>query len=528
MSDKTDNNNSLDELIKEGDSFYSDGNYKEAIKNYKIAFIMSKNISKNMLGMLYIKLANSYYNLSDLDKYSYYYEEYLKDFPKGQMSIFSRLAQAYYNIDINKSIDYHNKALNIEVNKYDSASKLFNLLKSSFYSQSDIKDESEYEAEQIKNKFFKNIKKYSFDNKKSQKNKKLNIGYLSSDCYAHTMMNYMIPIWENHNQNEFNFFIFNCSTKVDSITEKIKNIGFKMFDCANMPEEELANLIYRNDIDILVDVGGYTHLKSYVHFYKPAPVIISYLGYLNTLGIKEVDYILTDKFSIPENTKDLYTEKPLYINNYQIFTEKNLPELTEAPFKTNGYITFASFNCTSKISDLTIYMWAKLLKELPNSKLLIYRTQLTKRIIKCIKEKLEKRGAPMDRVSFNSHKFDTHFFAYNQADISLDPYPFNGMSIAIETALMGVPTVTLLGEGLQSRGTGRINHILGLDDLIASDGDEYVKIAVSLANNPSKIEFLRKNLRDKVNNSIIRQNASDFTKELENSFEFAWNEFIQT
>ena len=174
--------NSFQELMDEGQSLYDKELYKEAIKTYKIALIMAKKFEKASLASLYIRLANTYYKIEDKDKATYYYEEYLKEYPSGQTSVFSRLAHAYFYIDTDKSIDYHNKALNIEVNKYDSACKLFAMTKSSYYDQQDIKDESEYEVAQIKNVLFKNIKKYDYKEKKKQKNKKLNIGYLSSDC----------------------------------------------------------------------------------------------------------------------------------------------------------------------------------------------------------------------------------------------------------------------------------------------------------------------------------------------------------
>ncbi len=520
---------SFQELIDEGQILNNKGLYKEAIKTYKIALLMAKNFDDTTLASLYIKLANLYYKIDDKDKATFYYEEYLRLYPAGQTSVFSRLAHAYFYIDTDKSIDYHNKALNLEVNTYDVACKLFAMTKSSFYDQQDIKDESEYEVSQVKNILFKNIKKYNHNNKKKQKDKKLNIGYLSSDCHAHTMMNYILPIWENHNKDEFNFYIFNGSEKDDSTTERIRKTGFNIIPCAKQEADKIAKLVYENNIDILIDLGGYTHLKTFAMLYKPAPVIISYLGYLNTLGMPEVDYILADKFSIPEDKAYLYTETPLYLDKgYQIFTEKKIPEVEDCPFKTNGYITFGSFNCSSKFSDATIYMWSRLLKEVPDSKLLIYRTQLTKKIIKYLKERFLKRNISLDRIIFSSQKFDIHFKAYSQADISLDPYPFNGMSIAIETALMGVPTVTMLGDGIQSRGAGRINKIINLEELNAHYGDEYVEIAAKLATDKKKLQDLRFSLRERINNSDLRQNALEFTKNLEAKYKEAWEKFINS
>lgn len=523
------NMNDYQKLLDEGQSYSDKGDYKEAIKIYKTALVVYKKIDSITLASLYIRIANAYYSLDDKDKATYYYEQYLKEYPTGQVSVFSRLAHAYFYLDTDKSIDYHNKGLNMEVNQYDAACKLFAMTKSAYYDQQDIKEESEYEADLVKNNLYKNIKKYKHDDKKSDKNKKLNIGYLSSDCHAHTMMNYILPIWKHHNKNEFNFYIFNCSSKDDATTEQIKKTGIEMFNCSKMEVPELAKFIYEKNIDILIDLSGYTHLKSFVSFYKPAPIIMSYLGYLNTLGIKEVDYIIADKFTIPEDKAYLYTEKPLYLDKgYHIFTEKNLPDIEECPFIKNNYVTFGSFNCTSKFNDTVIYMWSKLLESVPDSKLLIYRTQLTKSIIQYLRTKFSQRGVDTDRIIFSSKSLNPHYKAYSLADIALDPYPFSGMSIAMETMMMGVPTITMCGDGIQSRSAARINHVLGFDEMNSNSGEEYIENAVSLANNKEKLKELRNTLRNKINSSEIIQGAEEFTRDLENKYKKAWEDFINS
>ena len=528
MSEKT-KKSSFERLMDEGKLLYEQGQYKEAVKIFKTAALMSDKLDQVQKGTLYIWLGNSYYNLNDKDKYKYYYELYLKEYPEGQASVFSRLSSVYYYIDVDKSIDYHNKSLNIKVGTFDSSCKLFAMTKSAYYTQQDIKEEAEYEVNQIKNYLYNNIQKYNHDDKKRDKNKKLNIAYLSSDCHSHTMMNYMIPIWENHNKEEFNFFIFNGSSERDYTTCLIENIGIKMIPCVDFTTEEIAKLVYDNKIDILIDIGGYTHLKSYMAFYKPAPIIISYLGYLNTLGIDEFDYILTDKFSIPEESAYLYTEKPLYLEKgYQIYRGKNYPEIAENPYKTNKYITFGSFNCTSKINDTLIYLWSEILNNVADSKLLIYRTQLTKDAIKYFRNKFVARGVSKDRVIFDSHSYNPHYNAYSNVDISLDSYPFNGMSIAIETAMMGVPTITLVGEGIQSRGAGRINKVLNEEELNAYTGDEYIQKAIELANDKEKLQNYRKSLRNKMLNSEIMVNHVEFTKDLEDEYKKVWTDFINS
>ncbi len=519
----------LKELLDEGLALYNDKKYTDAIKIYKTAFVMIKNLDKYELGTLYIRLGNTYYQLNDIDKYVYYYEKYLKEFPQGQTVIFSRLGHAYYFIDCDKSVDYYNKALNADGGIRESACKLFSMIKSSSYNQQDIKDEAEFETARIKYKFFKNIKKYNHDDKKILKDKKLNIAYLTSDGHNHTMMHYMMPLWKNHDKDKFNFFIFNSSVKEDFIKTEINNLGFEVINSSQLNSEQLAEQIYNSKIDILIDLDGYTHLQSYCSLFKPAPIIISYLGYLNTLGMKEVDYILTDRYTIPEDNTCLYTEKPLYLDEgYCIFNYYNFSKIQENPFIRNGYITFGSFNCPSKINDTMIYMWCQILKKVENSKIFIYRTRLNKTVIKNLKSKFTKWGIDEDRVIFSNIVTKNYSDIYSIADISLDTYPFSGMSITIETALSGIPTITLTGEGMQSRGAGKINNISGNSDLNAVSGEEYIEIAINLANNKERLIEIRKNLREILKNSSLMNNHKSFTENLECKFQKVWETFVHS
>ncbi len=519
------------ELIEKGQNYNKEKNYKEEIKIYRLILsLYADDISSVELAGLYIKLANAYYNKEDYEKAAYYYEEYLKLYPDGQSSVFGRLAHVYYYTDIDKCIDYHNKALNIEVNAYDSANKLFAMIKSCYYTQAEIKEEAEFEADIIRNTLYKDIKKYTHDNKKKKNTGRLNIGYLSSDCYTHTMMNYIMPIWENHNREEFNITIFNGAEKHDSTTDKIEKLGYKVISCAKMNNKELAKAIYDENIDILIDLGGFTHLKSYCAFYKPAPIIISYLGYINTLGIKEFDYILTDRYTIPEECADLYTEKPLYTDNgYTLLSGKNFSEKeNSAPIKENGYVTYGSYNCTSKMSDAVLHMWSKILEKNKTAKLLIYRTQLNPSKINYLKQRMKKWGMDLQRVIFDT-KFDPPFYnVYSKADIALDTYPFGGMTICAEAAMMGVPTITLTGEGMQTKGAGRINEEMGISELNAQTGDEYINKAVELGNNPQKITQLRKTLRKLAEENLMQKDAVGFTRNLEEKYKQIWSEFINS
>ena len=151
-----------------GDKNVEAGNSEKAIEHYKSALsIVRQNDDKNTLGTLYIKLANTYYELKDIDNYVLFYEKYLELFPDGQLSVLQRLAYAYYFIDTNKSIEYHDRALLYDINDYDAVSIAFAMIKSSDYSQSEVLEEAEYLMTELKETYFSDIQKYYSPEKKN-------------------------------------------------------------------------------------------------------------------------------------------------------------------------------------------------------------------------------------------------------------------------------------------------------------------------------------------------------------------------
>ena len=248
------------------------------------------------------------------------------------------------------------------------------------------------------------------------------------------------------------------------------------------------------------------------------------------MGIKEFDYILTDRYTIPEECADLYTEKPLYLDNgYTLLSGKDFSEpQTPAPITENGYVIYGSYNCTSKMSDAVLHIWSKILEKNKTAKLLIYRTQLNLSKINYLKRRMRKWGIDLERVIFDTKYTNPFNMAYSKADIALDTYPFGGMTICAEAALMGVPTITLTGEGMQTKGAGRINEEIGMSELNAKTGDEYINKAVELGNNAKKIAELRQTLRKLIEKNILQKDAVRFTRNLEDKYKQIWNEFINS
>lgn len=521
----------LDKIAK-GEALYAERKYEDAIAVFReVLAEIDKSYEFNICEVNR-KIGNCYYNMGDRDGAREAFEETLK-YCTTNASIYSMLGYLCYYSDNEKSIRYYHKALSLEPLPTCVSNICLTMLKSDRYSQKELKEAIEYQIDRYRPHVLKEDKPFEYQ-KPQNPNKKLNIGYLSSDFYCHAMMQFVLPLLEYHNQDKFNFTLYSCSNKSDSTTERIKNTGMKFEDCSGLNEKQIAQKIHDDGIDILVDLGGYTHCRSFALFYKPAPIIMQYLGFVNTLGMKEVDYIFADEFVIPKKTAKYYTEKPLYLKSGMHRFDFNssrmqLPEVNELPYYTNGYITFGSFNCPSKINDYTIALWAKVLQNVPNSKLLIYRTQMTEKIIKKFKKKFEENGVKENRVIYNNIPCKgNHFSAYKLADIALDTTPFNGLTITIEQISMGVPVITLAGESMQSRGCAHVNYVLKLNDLIAENESEYIIKAQKLAGNIKKLDYYRHNLRDILNKSPLRSDPKGFARCVEDAYINAWKDYCKS
>ncbi len=521
----------LDKIAK-GDSLYNEKKYTEAIDVFKEALSEIDKSYEYNICELYRKIGNCYYNLKDRDLACEAFENTLK-YCTTNASVYSMLGYMCYYSDNEKSIKYYSKALSLKPLPNCVASICLTMLKSDRYSQKDLKEAIEYEINRYRPYVLKDDKPFEYSAPQNP-NKKLNIGYMSSDFHCHAMMQFILPLLEYHNKKKFNFTLYSSSTKQDSTTERIKRIGMNFVDCSKLSEKELAQKIHDDGIDILVDLSGFTCCRSFALYYKPAPLIMQYLGFVNTMGMKEIDYIFADEFVIPKNMAKYYTEKPLYLKSGMHRFDFNnsrmqLPEISELPYYTNGYITFGSFNCPSKINDYTIGLWAKVLQNVPNSKLLIYRTQMTEKIINKFKRKFSEYGIGEHRVIYQNEACKgVHFNAYKMADIALDTTPFNGLTITIEQISMGLPVITLVGDSMHSRGCAHVNHVLKLNDLIAENESEYIIKAQKLANDIKKLDYYRHNLRGILNKSPLRSDAKGFAKCVEDAYTKAWKDYCKS
>ena len=297
-----------------------------------------------------------------------------------------------------------------------------------------------------------------------------------------------------------------CLNQPDVITEYIKTLVDHWRVLNNLEHNEAAKIIYQDKLDILIDLSGHSANNALgILAYKPAGIQISGLGYFNTTGLKAVDYFISDKYLEPTANQQYFTEQLLVLANSQFcYTgQSNIVESKEAPCKSNGYITFGSFNNYAKLSDDVLLLWLEILYRVPQAKLLI-KTQVAANDsgVNFINERLEKLGFDLKRIILEPATRD-YLNDYLKIDIALDTFPYPGGGTTCEALYMGVPVITLAGTSHGSRFGNSILQNAGFGELVAGNKEEYVNKAVMLTKDLELLDELHKNLRKIVLNSIL-------------------------
>ena len=330
----------------------------------------------------------------------------------------------------------------------------------------------------------------------NKKNEKINLGILSADLKTgHSITFFLKTILLNYNKDEIDIYLISNQKDLTTVSTEITNLVFKTIDISQLSDLDALNKIRKLNLDIMIDVMGYTS-RNRIGLFKNriAKKQVIWMGYCNTTGLKNMDYIISDPNLIYSNEKNLYSEKVIYLPKiwnahcgFDFEKKENPPPMIE-----NNFITFGSFNNPSKINENVIMCWAKILKNIENSKLIIKCPSDKHQLIR-IKKSLKEKSI-LDSVIFHT-SFDNkkdHLNLYKKVDIALDTFPYNGVTTSFEAIWMGVPVLTMAGYNFNSRCGESINKNLGLEQLIAKDENEYVSKAVDLSKDKEKYISLRK------------------------------------
>lgn len=348
----------------------------------------------------------------------------------------------------------------------------------------------------------------------------LRLGYVSADLCQHTVGLFVKDVLKAHDPNRVQVFAYSAGQLKDWVTDDIC-AACTFRDATALEDAALAEQIRADGIDILIDLSGHTAGSRLTAFaYRPAPVMVSWLGYFATTGLPYLDAVLLDEWHAPPGTEAQFAEPIIRLPRRWCY--QPVPwaptEVSPQPSQRNGFITFGSFNNTAKYHTEVFDLWARILSAVPRSRLVLkWRTFNDEAFRQKVTQAFVDREISADRIDLRGPSFHADVLKeYADLDIALDPFPFTGGLTSCEALWMGVPVVTWPQSRVVSRQTHAILNQIGLPQLSAQDADDYVRIAVDLANDRQRLADLRATLRDRMRASPL-MDVAGFTRNLETS-----------
>ena len=480
-------------------------NYKQALSELEEAYLKEKN-SQNGLNAL-INYLNATADLSDYLGHhdtsgfsKFFFAQSIKFFKEAEnkfgynkklistgIRVFKRLNQIDIMLIYYKKL-YEQNDLNLQTL---SAWILFNNYKTDWKQRDYSKFSKLLESHTNK---ISNEKLIDLSNKK---NDKIKVGFLSSDINKYHSITYFLKtVCKAYNKKDFEIYLFLNHKIEDEGVENFKRIVDETFNISTMNDIDAINFIRKKNLDIIFDLMGLTS-SNRISLFKNriSKIQVNWLGYCNTLGIKNMDYLIVDPNLIYKNEVNQYSEKVVFLpniwncHNGLEFTRREFP----SPVLNNNYITFGSFNNFNKINYDVVNVWSSILKEVTNSKLIIKSP--TKKNIDYAKDLFDRNNV-LESVSFlpSEKEFKDHLNLYQNIDISLDTFPWNGVTTSFESIWMGVPVLTMKGFNFNSRCGESINLNIGMNDLIALNEEDYTDKAVNLASDKDRLITIRKKI----------------------------------
>ena len=354
--------------------------------------------------------------------------------------------------------------------------------------------------------------------------RRLRVGYISRDFTTHSVAYFLEPLLANHDRAAFEIFCYSDVERPDATTARLRTYTDHWCSIVGQSDDAVTGKIRGDAIDILVDLAGHSKGNRLLVFARrAAPVQVTWLGYPNTTGLRSMDYRVTDEISDPTGVAEkLATETLIRLPGgficYRPASET--PELLDPPSRVNGAITFGNFNSIAKLTPEIISLWSQLLNRIPGSKLLLKSNGLGDEVLRArILGNFETGGIDPTRIELLGWTTSTYFHLalYNKIDIALDTSPYNGTTTTCEALWMGVPVVTLVGDRHAARVGASILTQIDMTDCIALNEAAYVDIAFSLANDPEKLNLIRRSCREKLRSSPLMDEAG-FARQMEAAF----------
>ncbi|GDX97948.1 hypothetical protein LBMAG48_03520 [Phycisphaerae bacterium] len=360
----------------------------------------------------------------------------------------------------------------------------------------------------------------------------LRIGVLSPDLRQHSVAAFALALYDGLRLESNSVTSYYTGFAGDALTQRFRELSHTFRVCGELSPQQLFDQIVADRIDVLFELSGHTtNNRLHMLALKPAPVIITAIGYPATTGLQTINFRLVDPITDPPGAEALMTEKPLRIDApFLCYTppaeppdiNPTPPLMREGP--NQGVVTFAAFNALHKLNDQTLELWSRVLANVPRSRLLVKaaasRDHNTQQLVL---KRFAHAGMGDDRVQWMTHVPGqrAHLDTYNQCDVSLDPWPYHGTTSTCESMLMGVPVVSLVGDAHVSRVALTLATSVSNSDLCAQTPDEFVHLATQLATDTTRLTHERRTLRTRLLASTLCDRAN-YASRMSHAVRDAW------
>ena len=357
---------------------------------------------------------------------------------------------------------------------------------------------------------------------KVYQHKKLRVAYLSSDFCLHPVAMLTAELFELHNRDEFEVYGY-CWSREDgsAIRQRIIESMDHFERITDLSDEAAAQLIRAHEIDVLVDLHGQTlGARPNLLAHRPAPIQVTYLGLPATTGLPSIDYVIADRFLIPDEFAASYSEKPLYMPDiYQVSDRKRtcgtIPSRESCGLPSDAFV-FCSFNNNYKFTPQVFAVWMSLLRRVPGSVLWLLSDNPWAE--QNLRKEAAGHGVDSSRLIFAPRVSPENYLArYAVANLFLDSFPFNAGTTANDALWMGLPVLTYSGRAFAARMAGALLTAAGLPELITYSLRDYEERAVALANAPEQCQALRTALAEVKQNGVLFDTPR-FVRNLEQQF----------
>jgi len=327
---------------------------------------------------------------------------------------------------------------------------------------------------------------------------RIRVAYLSPDLSDHVVAQQTAGLFEQHDRSRFEFTALSFGPSRDSgLSRRIKSSFEHFLDVGSQSDHEVAGLLRRLEIDIAVDLAGYTSgCRPNILARRPAPVQVNYLGYAGTLGAGHIDYVLADQIVVPTHQREFFSERTVWLpgsfmaNDARRIVSERTPTRRECALPETG-VVFCCFNNTYKILPDVFQVWMRLLQAVEGS--VLWLAEGNPAAMKNLRPEAGSRGVSPERLIFAPKlpELADHLARYRLADMFLDTLPYNGHATASDALWAGLPVLTQIGETYAGRVAASLLSAVGLPELIAQTPEQYESMAIELSRNPDKIAAIK-------------------------------------